>query len=241
MRIATLVLATGLWLVSPNITFAAQPGGHSSGHWNPDGVLLARGGGGEHGGGGHGGGGGGFHGGGGGFRGGGGGFRGGGYRGGYGGGYGYGGFGLGLGYGLGGYGDYDYPYYSGDYYYEPSYDYATPSYGYSDYYDPYAGANVYQQPLIQQPAQASTAAPIDMEVIVPNPNAQLWLDGHLTTSTGTVRELATAPIPVGTYTYDIRASWNENGQTKTTDEHVNVIAGQMNRIDLTATPVMTTP
>jgi len=159
---------------------------------------------------------------------GGGGGRGGGGRGGYGGGYYggrgyYGGYGLwygGLGYGgYGGYRGYG-GYYDGGTYY-PYYGDVTP------YYAPPS----YQMP----PATASlpAMAPITLEVILPDPQAQLWLDGTPTTMTGVDRIYVSPPMEVGyTYVYDVRATWNQGGQPVTVDRRVQVMPGRHNIVDL---------
>ena len=121
---------------------------------------------------------------------------------------GYGGFGL-WGYpyygGYGGYGgNYDggsYPVY-GDDYYAPAY--STPSYGPN-----------YQVP----PANTSMPArlPVAIEVrLLPDPQAQLWVDGAATTMQGVDRIFVSPPVETGySYTYTVRATWNQNGQPVT--------------------------
>jgi uncharacterized protein (TIGR03000 family) len=214
------------------------------------GEAWARGGGGGgHGGGGHGGGG---HGG---FGGGHGGFGYGGYgRGGFGyGGYGYGGFGLGygIGYGLGYggyglgyggyYGGYGYPYYDPyPYYGAPAYPapaYGVPSYpvAYNTYY--YASPNTAPSNSYanaQPTVPAATTAPIQMEIIVPDSQARVWVDGKLTSTMGVDRTFATAPVETGySYTYNVRVSWNQAGQEMSMERAVQVLPGRLNKVDFT--------
>jgi uncharacterized protein (TIGR03000 family) len=195
------------------------------------GAVQARGGG--HGGGGHGGG---FHGGGhiGGYH--------GGYGGGYRGGYYHGGYGRGYGYRhyYGGsypfYGSYNYyPYLyggGGSYSLENAYADDTPLLNDNVTYDSgYRGLSPQEYQAYAQAAPASNArppAPIDtlahLTVRVPA-DAKIWIDGTATTSTGAVRQFESPPLTPGSYGYDIKASWNENGRGVTQTQHVQVTAG----------------
>jgi len=194
-------------------------------------TAMARGGG--RGGGGHGGG---FHGGG---------FRGGygGYRGGWGRGYGRGFYGRGY-YGRGwGWGGWGYPYYGYGYGgYSPyygSYGSAYPYYGastYPYYYDdsaPYAsGATNYFDVVPPTPQYTSTASPTPtgdnkahLVIQVPDPNAQVKVNGQKTDSSGTVRTFQSPDLSPGTYTYDVQATWKENGKNVTESHTVKVEPG----------------
>jgi uncharacterized protein (TIGR03000 family) len=155
------------------------------------------------------------------------------------GGYGRGGYGYGRGFGYGGFyggfwpGWYGYGY--GDY----------PSYGYygDGYYPPYVGDG-YQQPVFpqQQAPNVMPTAPVYLEIVVPDPLAQVWIEGQLTSNTGTVREFASPPQTVGTtYTYDVKASWNENGQPKSVDRHITVTPGTTSHIDFTTGGAVSSP
>jgi uncharacterized protein (TIGR03000 family) len=85
----------------------------------------------------------------------------------------------------------------------------------------------------RQPSVAATA-PIYLEVVVPNPNARVWVDDQATTRTGTVRDFTSPPVAVGSsYSYDVRASWKENGHQIDIDRHVSVVPGESNRIEFT--------
>jgi uncharacterized protein (TIGR03000 family) len=56
--------------------------------------------------------------------------------------------------------------------------------------------------------------------------AKVWIDGTDTTSTGPVREFNSPPLTPGKqYSYDIKATWNENGHDVTQTQHVKVSAG----------------
>jgi uncharacterized protein (TIGR03000 family) len=201
-----------------------------------DGNLYAGHGGGG-GGGGRGGGGGGFGGGGGGR---------GGFGGGYGGGYGrggYGGFGYG-GYGYGGYGGfYGGGLFYGDYstgggypgYYAP-YAYPAPSYYAPDpYYPPRISANPSAAPSTSYyyaPATASNPPPTaantaSIHVVLPDSQATVLFDGRSTSSTGNDRYYHTPELqPGGSYNYNLRVSWMQDGRQVTQDRTIAVTPGR---------------
>ena len=234
----TLLLAGAMFFVNPRVV-EARGGGHGGGGH----------GGGFHGGGFHGG----YHGGYRGFSGYRGGYYGHGYYGGYRGyyrpyyggyygrgyygrGYGYGGLGLlglyGLGYGyspwwyggglLGNYYGTGGYYGSSPYYSTPSYYGSTPYYyGDSGYYD-YVPQTT---PSYDDSLPAPTSAPAHINVSVPA-DAQIWVNGQKVDSTGTTRSLTTPALSPGNqYTYDVKATWNDNGKPMTQTRQVIVTAG----------------
>jgi uncharacterized protein (TIGR03000 family) len=137
------------------------------------------------------------------------------------------------------YGSYGYPYY------------AYPSYGYPSYYDslyaPYSASafnpwsyvttpttgqdngsegSYYGGPTSTVPVESTPqgeAANISAKVPA---NTELWFDGHLTTSTGPIREFHTPPLQPGQrYAYEVRARWQENGHEVTQSQKVTLTAG----------------
>lgn len=155
---------------------------------------------------------------------------------------GHGGFGhlnLGFGYGgYGGYGGYYGGYYSDPYYYSyypssyrsyPYSSYGSYDYGSSSYYAP-ASSYLVRSPTPAQPA-ARTAR---IEIRVPDGAAQVWFDGAATTSRGTGRTFETPDLQTGrTFTYTIRASWEQGGQPVTDERVVEVAAGRASVVDFT--------
>jgi len=142
---------------------------------------------------------------------------------------GYGGFGLGygLGYGFGwgypsygyGYGNYGYPYGSSDGYYAPN---AYPGYG--NYYG--------SAPALPSSQMTAAAAPVRLDVIVPDAQAQVWLNGQLIQGTGTERDFVSSPVETGyNYTYKLRAAWKENGQPVNVERDVQVTPGITTFVD----------
>jgi uncharacterized protein (TIGR03000 family) len=135
------------------------------------------------------------------------------YHGGY-----YPGWGFGIGIGLPFAYGYSYPYYSGGYYYGPSY---YP--GYADYTVPDASSVTQNNALV--------------EVRVPRSDATVWLEGAQTQQTGTEREFASPPLEQGkTYTYDVRARWiDKNGAVVDRTQHVPIHSGERVMVDFTRT------
>jgi uncharacterized protein (TIGR03000 family) len=227
LKCVAAVAAALLMAAGPQTGFAQHRGG---GHY---------GGGGFHGGGYHGGGyyGGGYRGGGyyhGGYSRGGGVYHGGYYRGyrGYPGYYGYG-LGLGLGYALGS--GLGYPYYG--------YGYSSPYYGYS--YPDYAYGSTYVYPSDQvvvpdssittqslyTPAASNQAS---VTVVLPTPDAQVFVQGTDMTGQGAVRQFVSPPLEPGQdYAYTVRARWQEGGRTVDQTRTVDVRANQAATVDFT--------
>jgi uncharacterized protein (TIGR03000 family) len=144
----------------------------------------------------------------------------------YGNGYGLGGYGYGMGgYGLGGYGRGLYGYSSPGYYDSGySYDtYTSPSYASVPTYTDYQSFYPPQEYGNQQ--QAGNAAHLMIQV--PDPNAQVWLEGQQMNQQGTTRQFYSPPLePNRDYSYTVRARWMENGQPKEQTKEVDVRAGQ---------------
>jgi len=152
---------------------------------------------------------------------GGGGWYGGGYRGGYFGGYRDGFYGSRPFYGS----SYGSPYYDGYRGYgwtsgwSPGY-YTTPSYSmpYQDVTPSYSsGYTPEAAPATNTTAHVSVRAPA---------NARVWIGGWETPNTGAMREFDSPPLTPGKqYSYEVKASWEENGRTVTQTQEVDVSAG----------------
>jgi uncharacterized protein (TIGR03000 family) len=70
-------------------------------------------------------------------------------------------------------------------------------------------------------------------VIVP-PDAEVYVDGSPTTQTGSERPFVTPPLQQGqNYSYQIRATWNADGDTVSRTRKVLVRAGADVRVDFT--------
>jgi uncharacterized protein (TIGR03000 family) len=202
IRVGALLVAAGFVVLIPDISFAAPPGGgvHAGGSHN----------------------GGGYH-------------SGGSYH-------------YGSGYHNG---DYYRPHYGGYYNnwyrYRPYYGgYNYYPYGYSDFwpqYNPTYSGLSYQPPIstaggfalndsnsnsdppaAAPPSPSPAGASAHFTVNLPA-DAQLWLDNTPMTSAGAVREFVSPPLAQGWYTYNIKASWNENGQTVTQTQKVEFRSG----------------
>ena len=172
----------------------------------------------------------------------------------YGRGYGYGLGGLGIGYGLGyglgsgGYGGYGLGY--GGYGYGSGYGYGggySPGYGnaalynnpaFNAYSSYYPQIQAQQQPQVQAPAKDSMA---HLLVIVPE-GAELWFNGSKTAQTGAQREFVSPVLTPGkSFTYEIKASWMENGKPVEHTRSVHVQADAWQVIDFTKPAMPATP
>lgn len=89
----------------------------------------------------------------------------------------------------------------------------------------------------QRVAQATFNDPrrAQIELIVPNANAQVWLDGVPMNQSGTVRHFITPPLESGSdYTFEVRVTYpGGDGEARTVRRTVDVRAGQQYRLDLT--------
>ena len=152
--------------------------------------------------------------------------------------YGWHGYGDHRFWGYGGFYDGFYPYYYGGYY--PYYGLDVPPY-YGPYpyaVPPYPPAPVYlgnSGRIRGRPTLAPNvvAPPVQglVTVTVPAPNTRLWFQDNTTAATGTVREFQTPPLPAGgTFTYRIRAEWEQDGRTISQTQTINVVGGQNVRI-----------
>ncbi len=143
------------------------------------------------------------------------------------------------------YGFYSYPYYgSYGYSYPYYYDYAYPSpyyepypYDYYGYVAPYYdGDGSYQ--TFYPPATATDQSDTSAHLTVNVPaDARVWFDDTPTTSTGSVRQFDSPPLTPGSrYSYEVRASWHENGREVTQTQKVAVTAGAHVRVDFPVPP-----
>ena len=129
------------------------------------------------------------------------------------------GWGLGWGGGYGGYGGY-YDDYAG---------YGYSGYGNGSYYDD----RVYADGGYAQPNGAARPVNIaGLEVQLPSPDAEVWLQGEKQTGSGSMRRFYSPQLEPGkSYTYTINAAWFENGELVTQKRQVDVQADTLSRID----------
>jgi uncharacterized protein (TIGR03000 family) len=84
----------------------------------------------------------------------------------------------------------------------------------------------------QAPSVGDSKARI--EVLLPDPEAQVLMDGYRTSSTGTNRVFETPPLSPGKiYSYRLAASWAENGKFVTREKEVMVAPGKVTVVDFT--------
>ena len=81
-----------------------------------------------------------------------------------------------------------------------------------------------------------------IEALLPNPNAQLWVDGKETVSRGATRRYATPPLQTGyQYTSTIKAVWQQDGELRTVERQVPLSANSRVVVDFTQTPSRVLP
>ena len=173
----------------------------------------------------------------------------------------WGGYGWGAGYGNGWYGDaygwrggdgiwplavswnrYSYGYYPGYYGYgTPGYASApsgyapgytsAPSGNYTSYYAAAPSGEVLPSPY---PGAAPDVGTARIGARVPT-NARVFVNGEQTTQNGQFRRFVSPPLDPGQdYTYEIRATWDENGHQVDRTSTVSVRAGQLTQLDFMA-------
>jgi uncharacterized protein (TIGR03000 family) len=138
-------------------------------------------------------------------------------------------------YGYGDYGSSGYVPFSGGatYNFLPYADYSVPfgTDSSSYLYDGFGQGPATLMPAPQALADAPTEAPAQLTVSVPA-DAQVWVEGTKTNSTGPVRYFQSPPLdPNSKYQYEVRATWTENGHEVTQTQQVPVTAGARARAD----------
>jgi uncharacterized protein (TIGR03000 family) len=72
-----------------------------------------------------------------------------------------------------------------------------------------------------------------IKLTVPDRFADVWMDGHKTSSVGTTRYYVTPVLPKGqNFTYVLRVRWNQDGATRTAARVVSVRDGQMSVVNM---------
>ena len=121
------------------------------------------------------------------------------------------------------------PYYRGyGYGYAPSYYDGTPGYSYYSSPMPLVPRTQIRQSYYPAPVQDF----VNMTVLVPAADAQMWFENKLTTQRGLERLFESPPLtPNHSYTYTIKARWTESGKAVDQERRVNVQAGQNITVD----------
>jgi len=105
-------------------------------------------------------------------------------------------------------------------------DWSSPSYSYGvRRYNNSYGATAQSSPAPDNAAR--------VRVVVPA-GAKVWFDGKDTKQTGTLRRFESPQLTPGKdYTYDVKATWTENGKEVTRTRHVDVRANSGVTVDFT--------
>jgi uncharacterized protein (TIGR03000 family) len=140
--------------------------------------------------------------------------------------YGYGGYGGYRGYGIGnpGYGGYGLGGgYMGAY---------SPGNG-GMYFSNTPGMQSYQSFYPPQLGMQGSPNEVRLVVRVPDPNAQVIIDGNPTRQTGLEREFVSEMQPGSSGTYQVKVRWTENGRTREQTRNVPVRPGQQQVVNIT--------
>jgi uncharacterized protein (TIGR03000 family) len=98
-------------------------------------------------------------------------------------------------------------------------------------------------PVTPPPADSAALADTRAHITAHVPaEARVWFDGMATTSTGQTRKFQSPPLSPGDqYSYEIKASWNENGRVVTQTRTVEVISGAHVDVKFAVTPKTEVP
>jgi uncharacterized protein (TIGR03000 family) len=69
-----------------------------------------------------------------------------------------------------------------------------------------------------------------IQIRVPDPNADVRIDGMATSAKGMVREFQSPALAPGRYSYQVTATWNDNGRMVTKTENVSVTPGSQSTV-----------
>jgi uncharacterized protein (TIGR03000 family) len=118
-------------------------------------------------------------------------------------------------------------------------------YGYRRYYDDYGyygngyygNGSAYNGGIVYQPRALTVARPVNVvnvEVRLPDAEAECWLQGVKQGGRGTVRRYQSPELdPNKDYTYTISAAWHDNGRLVTEERRVSVRANSSVVVDFT--------
>jgi len=179
------------------------------------------------------------------------------WRGGRMGGYNNGGYGRAYNYGYSPF-NYNYGYttpYNNNSYYNSPYNNSNGYYGYRQYGNNYPGtayySNIPDNSYVPSTTQGnyqsfySGAASNDrvrLHVVMPSPDARLWVENTATQGSGWERNFDSPPLTAGqVYTYTLRASWFANGRDVTQEKQVDVRPGEAVTVRFDTAPASATP
>ena len=128
------------------------------------------------------------------------------------------------------------PRWAPDFYYGYGYPYYT---GYQDAYPSGSGVYYYSgsayapvRSLVTLPSNSAR-----LQVLLPNPDAQVWIEGSETSTRGMTRVFESPELTAGrSYTYTVRAAWQKSQRTVTEERKVTVAAGRSSVVDFTRPP-----
>ncbi|MCI0680488.1 MAG: TIGR03000 domain-containing protein [Gemmataceae bacterium] len=108
-------------------------------------------------------------------------------------------------------------------------------------YYPYAGRYWEPEIIYVDESAPAVAAALDatatIDVRLPNPDAEIWIDGAETESRGTERRYWSPTLRAGSnYSYTITAAWSDDGEVRTIERQIPLQAGSRVLLDFTQSP-----
>lgn len=123
--------------------------------------------------------------------------------------------------------------YGGGFYGSPYYSYSSPMY-YSYPQTTYQYSSPGPNPPLADPAPAVDPTTAQIQVVLPNPDADLTFDGARTSSVGRVRLYHTPALdPNRSNSYRIGITWVQDGRAMSDARVVSVTPGRMTVVDFT--------
>jgi uncharacterized protein (TIGR03000 family) len=126
-------------------------------------------------------------------------------------------------------------------YYQPRYNSVYyPGLGFSLQYEGTGSSsplyNSFQSFAPPNPAPAAADAnTVTIDVRLPDPNAEVWIDGYETKQKGASRQFVSPALNPGqSYRYEIKAKWTQNGKPVEQTQAVTVQAGHRVAVDFLA-------
>jgi uncharacterized protein (TIGR03000 family) len=93
------------------------------------------------------------------------------------------------------------------------------------------GPRLLAEPMKFPPNDATLANRASITVLLPDPDAEVLVDGNKMSSTGAIRQFVSPPLEPGQFNYEIRASWRVDGTRVTHFRTAQVSPGSRSVVD----------
>lgn len=117
-----------------------------------------------------------------------------------------------------------YPYGRSSWYYGPEYRYSSPGYVIYDSPPAYVVEDTRRRSFYEGPNGTDSRA--QLRIRLPDANAKVWINDTLTRQEGAERTFISPILQPGDYTYNVKASWMENGSEIVREKQAQVRPGQ---------------